>query len=181
MLIAPNETPPAVSLDDAKAQVHADLDDTSEDGLIQSYIVAATMAAEHELGRALVSQNWTLRLAAFPAGAIELARPPVQQVLSITYLDGAGDEQTLDPAQYALCADPLVPVVTGSWPDGTGVTVTFKAGYGAAAENVPEAIRAWILLQVADLHANRESTGEPAARMPFVAGLLDRYRVVRVS
>jgi len=181
MLIAPNETPPAVSLDDAKAQVHADLDDTSEDGLIQSYIVAATMAAEHELGRALVSQDWTLKLAAFPPGAVELARPPVQQVLSITYLDGVGDEQTLDPGRYALCADPLAPVVTGSWPDGTGVTVTFKAGYGPAAENVPEAIRAWILLRVADLYANRESIGEPAAKMPFVDGLLDRYRVVRVS
>lgn len=181
MLLAPDVTPPAVSLDVAKAQVRADVADTSEDSLIQSYIVAATAAAEHLLGRALVTHTWTLRLDEFPAGAIELARPPVRSVSSIQYLDADGVQQTLDPSQYALVADPLAPIVTGTWPVGTEVVVSFEAGYGTV-DQVPESIRAWILLHVGALYANREVVvGVPVVTLPFADGLLDRYRVVRVS
>lgn len=178
MLIAPTQTPPAVSLDSARAQVR--VDGAQDDDLIGQYIAAATMAAEHELARALVTQIWTLKLDRFPIGAIELARPPVQSVSSIQYLDSDGVEQTLDPTAYTLCADPLAPVITGTWPEGTNIVVTFTAGYGDV-DSVPESIRAWILLHVGALYANREAVGAPVTVLPFVGGLLDRYRVVRAS
>lgn len=182
MLLAPDITPPAVGLDEAKLQVRSDAADTSEDGLIQSYIVAATAAAEHLLGRALVTQTWKLQADGFPVGAMELGRPPVRNVSSIQYLDADGVQQTLDPSQYSLCADPLAPTVTGTWPVGTEVVVTFEAGYGSV-DQVPESIRAWILLHVGALYANREVVvgASSVVTLPFADGLLDRYRVVRVS
>lgn len=180
MLVGPDMAPAGVSLDVAKAHIRADLSDTSEDGLIEQYIAAATAAAEHEIGRALVTQAWTLKLDAFPDGAVELAPPPVQSVLAIQYLDSDGLAQTLDPGQYLLCADPLAPSITGTWPAGTNVVITFQAGYGSV-DNVPESVRAWILLHVGGQYANRERVGAPVVTLPFADGLLDRYRVVRAS
>jgi hypothetical protein len=54
--------------------------------------------------------------------------------------------------------------------------VTYTAGYGAAAADVPANIQAWLLLRVAALYANREETAPPKTgsvdNMPFVDSLL---------
>ncbi|HVW36055.1 MAG TPA: head-tail connector protein [Pirellulales bacterium] len=108
----------------------------------------------------------------FPLGAlynwaITLPLPPVQAVNSITYLDSAGDLQTLAPSQYVVdvTGEParLTPQYGFVWPitrwQVGSVTVQFTAGYGTAAD-VPETVKAAIKLLVAHWYEHREAVSD---------------------
>ena len=81
----------------------------------------------------------------------------------------------------------IMPVFGQVWPPSLpqigAVSVTFDAGYGAASE-VPEGIKSWIKLRVGSLYTHREEMAVLSRGridpLPFVAGLLDPYRVVLV-
>ena len=77
-IAAPASEP--LALADAKA--HCRVDHTDDDALITALIVAAREQAEHETGRALVTQTWELVHDAFPE-AFVLRKPPVASVTSI--------------------------------------------------------------------------------------------------
>jgi uncharacterized phiE125 gp8 family phage protein len=185
-LIAPPSLEP-LSLADAK--VHLKVDGTEEDALIGQMIVAARLACEHALGRALLEQVWERVLPAFPAAGILLGKPRVQQIVSVKYVDEDGVQQTLAPELYALDADSgpgwLFCALGAQWP-GTravpgAVRVRFTAGYGAEAASVPANVVAWLKLQVGALYRNREAfAGSGAAiELPgrFTDALLDSERV----
>jgi hypothetical protein len=56
----------------------------------------------------------------------------------------------------------------------------YQAGYGAAADDLPEALASWILLDVGTLYEQRQAVTAGNANLvpyPFVGGLLDAYRV----
>lgn len=155
---------PAVSL--AEAKLHLRVDHDAEDSLIERIIRAATERAEEIQGRAYVTQTFRLGLPRFPRGrVIYLPRPPLQSVEQITYLDPAGEEQTLSPDVYRV--DPAA--VPGrvilrqgaAWPETAdepdAVRVTYLAGYGDTGEAVPEETRAAILLFVGHLYESREA------------------------
>lgn len=185
-------TPPAaepISLAEARAQCRIAADDTAEDSLLAVYIQAARETAEHELGRALISQTWELTLDAFPAGEIKLGKPRVSAITSVQYIDAAGALQTMPSSDYVLDAatEPgwLLPADGITWPDTddvvNAVVVRFVAGYGATSASVPAGVRQWLLLTVGALYAQREAidaTGRVAA-LPsrFVDRLLDPERV----
>ena len=186
-------TPPAaepVTLDEAKLHCRVDADITADDALLTSLIVAAREQAEHETGRAFVTQTWRLTLDRFPAGAIVLPRAPLASVSSIAYVDADGDMQTLDAGAYQVITDRLlgevVPVYGGQWPatrcTENAVTVEFVAGYGNAA-GVPQAIKQWILLAVGGWYGQREAIAAgQVAELPraYWHALLDKYRIQRV-
>lgn len=148
----------------AEAKVHCRVDVSDDDALITSLITAARESAEHETGRALCTQTRELVLDAFP-DAFVLRGAPVQSVVSIKYLDSTGVEQTLDPADYILDNDsePGFAVIGygKAWPESyatiNAVRVRYVCGYGAASD-VPASIKAWILLAVGTLYAQRETT-----------------------
>lgn len=177
-----------ISLSEARLQCRIEADDTTEDTLLAVYIKAAREAAEHELGRALISQTWEQTLDAFPIGEIQLGKPRVSSIVSVQYIDAAGNLQTLAPSAYSLDAATspgwLLPATGTSWPSTAevvnAVRIRFVAGYGAASD-VPAAVRQWMLLTVAALYAQREAidaSGRVAA-LPsrFVDRLLDAERV----
>lgn len=180
-------TLPVVSLADAK--LHLRVDGSDEDTLITAMVAAATQQAQHETGRALVRATWERRLDAFPAAEIRLGLPPVSSVVSIIYIDPAGATQTINPVHYVLDDSTdsgsgwVLPGPAYQWPetaDGANVVrVRFTAGALTAAE-VPESIRAWILLQVGALYRNREafSAGVTVQELPgrFTDMLLDPWR-----
>lgn len=178
--------PTALPVTLAEAKLHLRVTHTDEDTLISALIVSAVAGAEHETGRALMAQTWEVTLDAFPA-AIELTRPPVQSVTSITYADVAGQQTVLPIAQYALdAADEfgfayVVPAYGGEWPETreeiNAVKVRFVSGY-ATADDVPSPIKSWILLQVGAMYAHRESEVQgQLQKLAFVDTLLQRYRI----
>lgn len=175
----------AVSLVEAKA--HLKVDASDEDTLITALITAATERAEQITGRALLPQTWELTLDAFPS-AFELTRVPATSITSLKYVDLAGTQQTLSSTLYALdAADDygfayVVPAVGSSWPATreqiNAVALRYVAGY-AAANVVPESIKAWIKLQVGAMYENRQAEGAVQTyALGFADRLLDRYSVV---
>lgn len=179
-----------VTLAQAKMQCRVVTND--EDALFSAiYIPAAREAAEHRLGRLLVDQTKELVIDRFPAGEIDLQLPDVSAIVSVKYLDTAGDEQTMDPAAYSLETDPgrswLHPAYGTDWPDTidtvNAVRVRFTAGYGASADGIPSGIKAWIMLAIGSLYEHREALSQGhVAELPggFWDRLLDPYRIWRV-
>lgn len=171
----------------AEAKLHCKVDSTDDDALITGLIVSARQQAEHLSGRALVTQEWELSLDRFPADSLEIPRPTLQSIASITYLDGDGARQTLASTEYQEIVDELIgrviPAYGKSWPSCRvqpgSVVVTFTAGYGLAV-SVPSNIKSWMLLAIATLYAQREAVIIGAVgELPreFFSGLLDPYRV----
>ncbi|MBL4839392.1 MAG: hypothetical protein JKY47_01010 [Thalassospira sp.] len=120
------------------------------------------------LGRALITQTWQMKLPRFPqrSCAIRLPLPPLQTVSAIEYIDDDGDEITLDSGLYQVVnrgkyPSHIVPAYSQTWPSTRdvpdAVTVTFVAGYGNAADDVPAAIRNAGLLLIGDLYEHREA------------------------
>ena len=141
-----------------------------------------------ELGRALLEQEWELALDSFPPSAICLPLPPLLSVESVKYVDPEGVQQTMEPAGYTV--EPgehgfAMPVHGTRWPatraQPLAVRVRFKAGYGSTGDKVPAAIRSAILLRVADLFENRESSivGKSVAPNPTSDLLLFPFKLVR--
>jgi uncharacterized phiE125 gp8 family phage protein len=176
LIEAPEAEP--VTLTEAKA--HCAIDSTDFDTLLTGYIAAVRAHVEKTTGRTLVSQTWELRLPGFPCGAIELPRPPLQSVTSVKYTDEAGAVQTLSPSAYQVSGidgdqpASVAPAFGMRWPGARhtpeAVIVRFVCGYpddGASppnpAANVPPQIRQAIIEMIADLFANRETTGTDQA------------------
>lgn len=182
-IAAPASEP--LALADAKA--HCRVDHTDDDALITALIVAAREQAEHETGRALVTQTWELVHDTFPE-AFVLRKAPIASVTSVKYLDPAtGVEQTLDPADTLLdnASEPgyLVPAYGKAWPTAravpNAVRCRYVCGYGNAAA-VPQAIKQWMLLAIGTLYAQRETFASgTVANLPdrFWGSLLDPYRL----
>lgn len=182
--VAPATEP--LSLADAKLHLRVVSDD--DDDLITALIQGAREYVETFLRRQLVTATWAMTLDEFPDsdGDITLPLPPLASVTSIAYVDGDGDDQTLDSANYTVhtnCEPGKITLAYGeSWPSTRdqpdAVTVTFVAGYGAAAA-VPAGIVAAIKLVLGDLYENREAAvlGTIRSDNPTVKNLLWTYRI----
>ncbi|MCK6478581.1 MAG: head-tail connector protein [Planctomycetes bacterium] len=177
---------PLVSLEDA--QVHLRAENPEEAALVQSLALAATGQAEAFCRRRFLTQRWRLTLDAFPGGAIVLQYPPLQSVEAVRYLDLDGILQTVPAEDYQVRAaevpGEVVPAYGKAWPfqlaTEDAVRVEYTCGYGDP-EDVPEAIRAAVLLIVGTLYANRETVA-PVAMQPIphsAEWLLGPYRVLR--
>lgn len=179
-----------VSLAEAKA--HLRVDQNAEDTLISSLIVTSRLHVEAALGLALVTQGWTLLLDAWPdIGQLRLPLRPIRSITSIRVYDETATPRVLTPDAYLLDgAGAPARVIRRrgfAWPqpgvDGNGIEVSFTAGFGDAASDVPQPIRQALLLLVAHWYEHREPVelGSPAAAIPTdVSNLLAPYRGLRL-
>lgn len=170
--IAPVSEP--VSLAEAKAHCHVETDVTEDDTFFDALIAAARESCEARTRRQLVSATFALRLSGFPCGdVIELPKPPLVSVSSITYVDVDGATQTLSTDVYEV--DPYttpgrVVLKYGQvWPSTrdqrNGVTITFVAGYA----EVPKLLKQGMLMRIAHWYENREEVA-PVSLMPVPVG-----------
>ena len=200
LVTAPAAEP--VSLAEAKA--HLRIDSADDDSLITALISAARQAAESHTRRALITQTWRLTLDRFPAApqpwwggvregadmpaagsVIELPRPPLVSVTSVTTYDDADNATVASAASYFVDTDGVLGRVAlrsgKTWPVtlrvAGGVEVLFVAGYGAASA-VPQAIRQGMLMQIGHLYENREAEAAQASPPAGVAALWRPYRVL---
>jgi len=170
-----------VTLDEAK--LHLKVDSADDNPLITALIATARELAERETKRAFVTQIWELILDT-AGGEIEVPKPPLQSVESITVIDKEGGETVVDASKYdvdkAQNSYGRVRLRSGSsWPAHRGFAsfiVEFKAGYGNAAADVPEALKQAILQLIAHLYENRESVEVPAG----VKILLWAFKIMRI-
>lgn len=166
-------TPPSiepVSLAEAKAQCLVDASVCDQDlYLDQILIPAARERAEQATDRALLRQTWDLVLDAFPCdGWLEIPKPPLVSVTSVTYRDAAGAIQVWPETNYIVLAPSgprclrgrLALAVGASWPSTYGqagdITIRFVCG-AATVAGVSALIRSAILADVSELYTNREN------------------------
>lgn len=185
-------TPPSVepvSRDEVK--LHCRIGGDEENAKIDAFITAARQAVEcgesWSLERTLNTTTWRITLDRFPGlYPIELPRPPLIGITSITYRDPTGTEQTVDSSTYRVDADAtpgrVLLAPNQFWPTTESqigaIKITYTAGYGPTASDVPEAIRQAILMFVGDMYARRETlvTGTIVSPLPTVRALLNAFK-----
>jgi uncharacterized phiE125 gp8 family phage protein len=179
-----------VTLDELKNRLR--IDSTDFDGELQLHLDAAVSHVQEITRRSLITTEWKLTLPRFPRGQrpIVLPKGETQAVSEITYLDDEGDRQTLDDADYivGINTEPatIVPSYDANWPSHreilNSIEITFTAGYGDAAEDVPADLRNAILLHAMTAFngpAQENSLGgTDTAQQRALRGLIDKYKIL---
>lgn len=175
-----------VSLAEAKA--HLRVVHGEDDQLVASLITAARRVVEARTGLCLMDQAWLCFRDSWPAdGVIELPVAPLRAVDEIGVFGEDDQKAVIDPAHYVVDAAsrPARVLLRGSrvWPRPgralNGIGIRVEAGYGTAAQDVPQPLRQAVLLLVAHFHAQRGD--EPGRGLPLNLGaLLAPYRRVRL-
>lgn len=198
-----------VSLADIKVHLRLDPSETDEDDYLSALITGARRACEARIHRSIVGADLSLSLDAFPAYLagglmiqlpleiwdrrqliIELPGGTVSSVDSVTYLDAAGTQRTVDSSTYAvdLANAPARVAPLNIWPIAGpypgAVTVAYAASVMDADDLtvVGQAIR----LLIGGWYRNRESVqvdarGSPAEIPLAVTWLLEPLRQFATS
>lgn len=125
---------------------------------------------------------------------IELMTTPLASFTSFQYVDLDNVAYTFDASNYYVdSADPDQPArvvlnIGSIWPTNTryikSLKFTYVVGYGAAASNVPEALKWATRLVVAALWSNRgDNLDQPIdiLQLPTIKAILDQYRLLRLG
>jgi len=151
-----------VTVDDVK--LHSRIDSDIEDTLIQSWITSAREQAEGFQRRAYLQQTLELSFDYFPKLPLSLSMSPVISVDSIKYYDYQNAEISIDLTDFIIDLDSeparIAHAYGKSWPSVTlreinAVKITYKAGYGTTAADVPETVKDAILFYCAWRNENR--------------------------
>jgi uncharacterized phiE125 gp8 family phage protein len=173
----------AVALDEAKAQLRIDPDETAFDAQLTIWIAGITREAEHATGRVFVNRPMRATLDGFEP-AVRLAAPTFS-VASVKFVDLDGQQRTLDPADYFVdqVAEPgyVTPQVGKAWPAtlarANTVTVDFTGGYGPDATTTPAAAKLYILARLAEQWDPATKEFKETVRSNFTARLLQSLKV----
>lgn len=159
---APSKEPLTV----AEAKEHIRVIGSSDDSYIEGLISLARKKVEYDTGRALITQTWIYRRDAFPwSREIKLEKSPLQSVSSITYYDENDSQQTLSSSNYDTSAKKTPGIIrlkstALNWPNTydkpDAVEITFIAGFGDDASDVPVELRHVIKLLVGHFYDFRQ-------------------------
>lgn len=179
-LVAPAVAP--ITL--AEAKEHLRVDHSDEDALIGGIIAAAVSHIDGDglLGRAMITQTWAQWVSRAP-GNVRLRMGPFIALAGVAFWD-ADSLEDADTADFRVrkVGDFVEIAAKNAWPAADdrpdAIRISFTAGYGATADDVPADIRHALLLLVGHLYANREATREKAlAEIPLgVDALIGRHR-----
>jgi len=148
----------------------ARLSGTAEDDLLEGFIKAIRGQMELYLRRALISQTWAISMDFWPSEVIQLPMPPLISVTSVVTIDEDDTETTYDsdnyyvhtnsiPGELVLKNGVTAPYNTDRYHGG--YKITYTAGYGTAASDVPQLIREGIKLWTTLFYEDRITTAEP--------------------
>jgi hypothetical protein len=147
------------------------VDDAADDVVIQEAIIASRQAIENYTGRSFINTVWNLWLDNWPRGKggdypegsfdlpinafddtkifIDVPRPPLVSVASVTYYNTSNVSAVFSSASYFVDSKStpgrIVLNSGSSWPSvllrpANGIDIEFTAGYGTAVTDVPDAI-----------------------------------------
>lgn len=165
LVLVNNPTTKVVTYTEIKEQLRIDSND--EQSLLEAYIDAATDMAENYCNRHFITHQYKLYFnekvsrasLIFPNCTLETtgSNNPVN------WLDENGAEQSSDKAYIDKFANPSLIYLSSDFPSNTLQTNAantfwfwFNSGFGATADDTPEAIKQAIKLIVADMYYFRE-------------------------
>lgn len=185
---APSQEP--ITLQELKE--HLKLDDSQDERILRFYIETARRFAEEHMGRSLVSQTLTLFIDAFDELAdplwegtktgpylnyyknyIDLPRPPVISVTSVSTFNDEDTESTLDSSKYYVdnVREPARIVLRQgeTFPTAlrvaNAIKVVYTSGY-SSIYNIPEPIRIGIMQHATHLFEHRGDMYEAQKSLP---------------
>jgi uncharacterized phiE125 gp8 family phage protein len=183
LLIPPSAEPWSV----AEAKAYLRVEHGDDDAIITALIAAARGHVEALSRRALLVQRWRFVLDAWPAnGRFRTRMGPLRSVVAARVFDAAGSAHSIDVATLVVDAAADV-IASPSWSmplpgrASAGIELDVELGYGAAAADVPGALRHAIRMLVAHWYENRGlvAPGASAAMLPAgAAALIAPYRVL---
>lgn len=201
-ITAPTVEP--VTLAEARSHLRLDTDGAPpahpDDSLVENLISAARQWAEIYTRRIFCQTTWDLFLDRFPSeNYIEIPRPPLISIISLTYTTSDGTEEILtENTDFVVDTvshyGRIVLEYNKTWPTDTlhpknPIKIRFMAGYASTIspadyrENVPQAVKQAILLIVGHLYNQRENAipGTTIMAIPFGAEyLLNPYRAILI-
>ena len=203
----------AVSTTECKTHLRIDSSFSDDDTYIGNLITTAQNLVEQYTNRSITNQTLSLYLDTLPfhsdikypegiytapdldynSNFIVLPNPPVSSVSAVYYYDSDDTQSTFAASNYyvdIISEQARVVLKNGkSWPTATALRnanafqVTYVAGYGSSASDVPENIKQSIKFLVAQMYENREIvTSMNVKQIPYTVGaLLLPYKVQRLS
>ncbi len=186
-------TPPTIEpLDLASAKNYLRVEISDDDALIEDMISAARLECEHRTGRSFLNQTWRITLDYLPFtlgasplgfalgainpfnrcdGSIQLPRPPLISVDSISFVDSGGvpasfdlDQLIVSPGTPGRIAPAFGRLFPFSLPQIASVSIDYVAGYGSDPASVPRNIIQAIRLLTAHYYEHRSDDAPiPAA------------------
>jgi len=164
----------------AEAKAHLRIDNADSDTEISAMISAARDSIEQQCNRYWTRQVVAMTFSELPgSGPLIIPLPDIDSVDAVTYTDTAGDTQTLTGAVFDTDRQTLR--YSAGWPIGSDARVVLTVGPDLSAsppEYVPPAIKAAILMTVADLYEHRTAQmGVTLNENLAVSMLLTPYRV----
>jgi uncharacterized phiE125 gp8 family phage protein len=178
-------TPPVDEpVDGADVQTFLRLDSDDYNDRLQQFATSARIAAENYTRRAFITQTWVQTLDIVQVqDNIAIMRPPLQQIDNITFYNTKDAAVLQDPTQYNVdtTSEPcrIYLKIGYAWAMGIALrnydcmAITFDAGYGDLASDVPQEIRDCII-EAAAYYFTQGSTG---VLPPDVITKLQTYRV----
>lgn len=176
--IAPTKEP--ITLDEAKFQIR--VTHVHEDLYLTGVLIPAVRdRAQLHTQRQLIDATFRLDLDDWGCEDwIDIPRAPLRSVTSVQYVDTNGVTQTMPSSDYIVDAPVgerasrgrLVLAYGKSWPSAraqaNAISITFVAGYGAAATSIPPLLRKAMLQDLATAYEHREDTvvGVTATNLP---------------
>lgn len=166
-----------VSLGDIKEQLA--IDGTDLDTYVGTLIEAATVYCQKATHLKFLTATCIDYLDSFP-NVIRPRWSPLSSVTSITYVDTAGTTQTWSDTEYDVDTDPtpgrIVPAYGEDYPTirsdpMLAVTVTYVAGYGTAASDIPETLTHAVKMLVTEWFYRRGEVSE--ANLPSIPPAVD--------
>lgn len=192
----------AITRSQAKAQLRIKSDEVSEDKIIDIIILVATRVIEKMARRQFVTATYIKSLDEFQDdrnikhpednlhhhhhngdhnNIIILEHPPLQELVSIDYIDVDGNQQSVDlnDVQVDTFKEPgrIAPAFGKSWPAArkqfSSVLITYKAGFGDDASFIPDDIRGALLILISHYFDNRDLvlTTNDVEQIEFPTGL----------
>lgn len=173
--IAPAETP--VTLTEIKA--HCRVLESDDDAVLTALLAAATDYLDGPqglIGKCMVQQTWCQKLEEF-SDEIRLTVGPVASVTEIKYFDADNAEQTLSASVYELDGDSVGAFIRlktdQTWPTiydrKDAISITFVAG--VAASDVPDSLKAAVLMLVSHWDENRDGGSEIPNSVRHLVGI----------
>ena len=181
--VAPTQTDIDNILSLALAKKFIKVIDIEDDADIQDFINSAITEAQGITNRQFASATYEMYLSNFPGENFKFQKNPVQEIVSIEYMDINGVYEAIDSTLYYLFHEYEVgKIVFNTTPNvqmrnhKKAVRITFKSGY---TTNFPADLRQWLKVRVSTLYEFREelTAGVSIAKNNHVDLILQRYRI----
>jgi uncharacterized phiE125 gp8 family phage protein len=160
-----------VTLDEVKT--HLKVDGTEEDAYLTTLIKSARRMCEAYTSLSFVTQTRSVKMDRFPCNwltnprrYVYLPYGPVKSVVSFTYVDGNGDEQTLaQDTDFYLDTDSDIARLraVNDWPSTQSQPNAIEILYTAGddVDQVNDTAKTMVLQCIGDMYEKRQNEGSP--------------------